>query len=101
LEGSSGISKGKTLSMVGPEIPAVDERYHKDDELESTFFRKREQPALSLFDVVVRLRGFALESSNFIFIFAIQGGIIRQVSQLFLRLILHFVKLALDHNCAA
>jgi hypothetical protein len=52
----------------------------------------------AFFDVVVRLTNFPLESANFVFIFAFQGGIIHQLSQLFLRLIHHFVKLALDPN---
>jgi hypothetical protein len=42
-----------------------------------------EQPALSLLDVVVGLAGFRLDSSNFILIYAFQGGIIHQFSLLF------------------
>jgi hypothetical protein len=62
---------------------------------------RREQWALSILDVVVRLAGFRLNSSHFILIFAFQGGIIHQFSQLFLGLNLRFVKLALDRNCGA
>jgi hypothetical protein len=33
-----GASVGKALSMVGPEIAAIDQPYHSDDLVESTFF---------------------------------------------------------------
>jgi len=99
-EGSCGHRRGEIFVSGWLEIAAVDEPY--DDELQGTFLVGSESSrALSLFEVGVHWEGLSLDSSNFIFIFAFQGGIIHQVSQLFLRLILHYVKLALDRNCGA
>jgi len=100
MEGSSGTGKGKLCRWSAGDT-ALDEQ-DDNDELEGTFFTGNgSSRPWSLFDVVVCLTDFPLESSNFTLIFAFQGGIIYQVSQLFLRLILHYVKLALDRNCGA
>jgi len=100
MEGSCGHRRAENFVDGWLEIAAVEEPY--DDELQSTFFTGNgSSPALALFDAGVRLARFPLESSNFIFVFAFQGGIIHHFSRLFLGLALRFVKLTLDCNFGA
>jgi len=51
--------------------------------------------AMSLFGGYLRTTDFPLDSPDFVFIFAFQRGVIRQLSYLSVGLALHFVKLAL------
>jgi hypothetical protein len=100
MERHLGISKGKALSMVG------DNCYRRvndndDGNAKALVTGNGNSRRGSLLDAIVRLADLPLYSSNRIFIFAFQGGIIHQFSQLSPVLALHFVKFALYRNFGA